>query len=70
MDRTPSVPCSEEDGINYFRRAAITPSFRISRERSESGLNPQLGKALWVLAVDLGVTSTLTALYGTSGPWM
>lgn len=45
-------------------------NYPFSRERSESGLNPQLGKALWVLAVDLGVTSTLTALYGTSGPWM
>lgn len=45
-------------------------NYPFSRERSESGLNPQLGKALWVLAVDLGVTSTLTALYGTPGPWM
>lgn len=62
MDRTPSVPCSEEDGINHFSWAAITLSFPISRERSESSLNPQFGKALWVLAVDLGVTSTLTAL--------
>jgi hypothetical protein len=49
-------------GSITFRWAVITPSFRISRERSESGLNPQLGKALWVLAGNLGVTFTLTAL--------
>lgn len=68
--RKPFGPCSEEDGISYCREAAATPPAIPPGREEGTNLNAQLGMIPWVLAVDPSVTSTLTALQGTSGPWL